>query len=35
MEKLKPKEKKVLDYVKKFKLENGYAPSVRDVCRDL
>ncbi len=35
MEKLKPKEKKVLDYVKKFKLEKGYAPSVRDVCVDL
>ncbi len=35
MEKLKPKEQKVLDYVKKFKLENGYAPSVRDVCQDL
>ncbi len=35
MEKLKPKEQKVLDYIKKFKMENGYAPSVRDVCRDL
>jgi len=35
MQKLKPKEQKVLDYVKKFKVENGYAPSVRDVCRDL
>ncbi len=35
MEKLKPKEQKVLDYIKKFKLENGFAPSVRDVCRDL
>ncbi len=35
MEKLKAKEKKVLDYIKKFKMENGYAPAVRDVCRDL
>ncbi len=35
MEKLKPKEQKVLDYIKNFKMENGYAPSVRDVCRDL
>ncbi len=35
MEKLKPKEQKVLDYVKNFKMENGYSPSVRDVCRDL
>ena len=35
MEKLKPKEQKVLDYVKNFKLENGFAPSVRDICRDL
>ncbi len=35
MEKLKPKEKKVLDYIKNFKMENGFAPSVRDVCRDL
>jgi repressor LexA len=35
LQKLKPKEQKVLDYVKKFKIENGYAPSVRDVCRDL
>ena len=35
MEKLKFKEQKVLDYVKKFTMENGYAPSVRDICRDL
>ena len=34
-QKLKPKEQKVLDYVKEFKKNNGYAPSVRDVCRDL
>ena len=34
-QKLKPKEQKVLDYVKEFKIKNGYAPSVRDVCRDL
>ena len=35
MEKLKIKEQKVLDYVKNFKMENGFAPSVRDICRDL
>ena len=35
MEKLKLKEQKVLDYVKNFKMENGFAPSVRDICRDL
>ena len=35
MEKLKPKEQKVLNYVKSFKQEYGYAPSVRDICRDL
>ncbi len=35
MEKLKPKEQKVLNYIKNFKLENGFAPSVRDICRDL
>lgn len=34
-QKLKPKEQKVLDYLKEFKRNNGYAPSVRDVCRDL
>ena len=35
MEKLKPKEQKVLNYIKNFKMENGFAPTVRDVCRDL
>lgn len=35
MEKLKFKEQKVLDYVKNFTMENGYAPAVRDICRDL
>jgi len=35
MEKLKPKELKVLNYIKSFKMECGYAPSVRDICRDL
>ena len=35
MEKLKPKEQKVYDYIVKSVKENGYAPSVRDICRDL
>lgn len=35
MEKLKPKEQKVYDYIVKSLRENGYAPSVRDICRDL
>ena len=35
MEKLKPKEQKVYDYIAKSLKENGYAPSVRDICRDL
>ena len=35
MEKLKPKEQKVYDYIAKSVRENGYAPSVRDICRDL
>lgn len=35
MEKLKPKEQKVYDYIVKSVRENGYAPSVRDICRDL
>lgn len=35
MEQLKPKEQKVLNYIRNFKMENGFAPSVRDVCRDL
>ena len=26
---------KVFKYIIKFKLENGYAPTVRDVCKDL
>lgn len=35
MEKLKPKEQKVYDYITKSVQENGYAPSVRDICNDL
>ncbi len=35
MEKLKPKEQKIYDYIVKSVKENGYAPSVRDICRDL
>lgn len=35
MEKLKPKEQKIYDYIAKSLRENGYAPSVRDICRDL
>lgn len=35
MEKLKPKEQKVYDYIVRSINENGYAPSVRDICRDL
>lgn len=35
MQQLKFKEQKILDYLKKFKMENGYAPAVRDICRDL
>ncbi len=35
MEKLKPKEQKVLDYIVRSVKENGFAPSVRDICRDL
>lgn len=35
MEKLKPKEQKVYDYIVKSVRKNGYAPSVRDICRDL
>ncbi len=35
MEHLKPKEQKVYDYIAKSLKENGYAPSVRDICRDL
>ena len=35
MEKLKAKEEKDLNYIKNFSMENGFAPSVRDICRDL
>jgi repressor LexA len=35
MEKLKPKEQKVYDYIAKSIRENGFGPSVRDICRDL
>lgn len=35
MEKLKPKEQKVYDYIVRSVKENGFAPSVRDICRDL
>jgi repressor LexA len=35
MEKLKPKEQKVYDYIVNSVRENGFAPSVRDICRDL
>ncbi len=35
MEKLKPKEQKVYDYIARSVRENGFAPSVRDICRDL
>ena len=32
---LKPKEKAVLDYIRRATEERGYAPSVRDICRAL
>lgn len=35
MEKLKPKEQKVYDYIVKAVKENGFAPSVRDIMVDL
>lgn len=35
MEKLKAKEQKVYDYIVKSVKENGFAPSVRDIMRDL
>lgn len=35
MEKLNLKEQKVYDYIVKSVRTNGYAPSVRDICRDL
>jgi repressor LexA len=35
MEKLNPKEQIVYDYVVRSVRENGFPPSVRDICRDL
>lgn len=35
MEQLKPKEQRVLDYINKTIDEQGYSPSVRDVCAAL
>lgn len=35
MNKLKPKEQKVYDYIVKAVKENGFAPSVRDIMNDL
>ena len=35
MEKLKPKEQKVYDYIVGSVKKNGFAPSVRDIMRDL
>lgn len=35
MEKLKTKEQKVYDYIVRSVRENGFAPSVRDIMRDL
>ena len=35
MEKLKPKEKKVYDYIVSALRDRGYAPSVRDIMNDL
>ncbi len=35
MELLKPKEQRVYDYLKKKIAEQGYAPSVREICADL
>lgn len=35
MEKLKPKEQKVYDYIVRSVKENGFAPSVRDIMKDL
>ena len=35
MEKLNPKEQLVYDYVVKSVRDNGFPPSVRDICRDL
>ena len=35
MEKLKPKEQKVYNYIVNSVKNNGFAPSVRDIMRDL
>ena len=35
MEKLNAKEQRIYDYIARSVRENGYAPSVRDICRDL
>ena len=35
LEKLTPKQKEVLDYIKEFTADNKYPPSVREACRDL
>lgn len=35
MKALKPKEKIVFEYLKEKMNKNGYAPSVREICRDL
>lgn len=35
MEKLNSKEQRIYDYIARSVRENGYAPSVRDICRDL
>ncbi len=35
MEKLKPKEQKVYDYIVRSVRDNGFAPSVRDIMNDL
>ncbi len=35
MEKLKPKEQMVYDYIARSVRERGFSPSVRDICRDL
>lgn len=35
MQELNVKEKRIYDYIVKSVNDNGYAPSVRDICRDL
>lgn len=35
LEKLTPKQKEVLEYIKEFTADNKYPPSVREACRDL